>query len=267
MDHEDRGGDRGGPRVLATEGLDEFGRREWPDPHGRDHCDAAGQHGGPGLSHNRGCRIRGRPRDLCGGGADGWRRVAHGGALAAPAVEPDLGPVDALPRVTSQRIPQDRGPRRRWDRDAARRDARPAVSERSRGVRLNHATRRVATLSRALSDATGSNAEGHDSDSRQGRDDANPQPRWVVRHERPEEVARTLQRPDGARQEENHAEHHNDRTHAGETRESGIRVRPTPEFTEGLADPPSSRLPVAQEVEPFPIRWKAPPFDRPRVRP
>src|SRR5438445_5579110 len=244
MDHEDRGGDRGGPRVLATEGLDEFGRREWPDPHGREHYGAAGQHGGTGLSYSRGRRIRGRPRNLCGGGADGRRLVAHCGDLAASAVEPDLGPVDALPGVTGQRIPQNRGPRRRWDRAAsARRDARPAVSERSRGVRLNHATRRVATLSRALSDATGSNAEGHDSDSRQGRDDAEPQPRWVVRHERPAELARTLQRPDGACQEEDHAEHHNDWTHAGETRESGIRVRPTPEFTEGLADPPSSRFP------------------------
>src|SRR3989442_5558297 len=187
--------------------------------------------------------------------------------MAPPVANPALAPLAAPPGLPGGRPPKKRGPRKRGAGEAAARAPRPAVSERGRGVRLDHATRRVATLSRALRDATGSNAEGHDSDSRQGRNDANPQPRWVVRHEGPQEVAGTLQRPHGARQEENHAEDYNDRTHAARDPRVGHKGSPHSR-TSPKVFPIRRRLgyPVIQEVEPLPPRWEPHASDEPRVR-
>src|SRR2546428_455336 len=107
--------------------------------------------------------------------------------------------MDALAGVTEQWIPQNRGRGGGGNGRAEDGDARPAICEWSRGVRLDHAPRCIGTYSRTLRDATGSNAEGHDSDSRKGSYDANPQPCRVVRHERAEEEPRTLESPDRAR--------------------------------------------------------------------
>src|SRR5207245_1424210 len=152
------------------------------------------------------------------------RRVARGDIVTSLTLEPYLDPVDALAGVTEQWIPQNRGPRGRWERRAADCDARPAICEWSRGVRLNHAPRGIGTYSRTLRDATGSNAEGRDSDSRKGSYDANPQPRRVVRHERAEEEPRTLESPDRARQGDKDSEHDEDDSHGERTRGGRIRL-------------------------------------------